>query len=97
MATVAYSSRALAHLEHALESLRGEQPDAALATAESIRTAVGTLALHPLLGRRLQGDIRELVISYGRTGYVALYRFVVPKDEVTLLAVRHQREIGFVA
>ena len=97
MATVAYSSGALAHLEHAVESLRGEHPDAALATAGAIRTAVAALALHPLLGGRLQGDIRELVISYGKTGYVALYRFVVPKDEVRLLAIRHQREIGFVA
>jgi plasmid stabilization system protein ParE len=47
------------------------------------------------LGRRIHGDIRELVISYGQTGYVALYRFVVPQDEVRMLAVRHQREIGF--
>jgi plasmid stabilization system protein ParE len=44
----------------------------------------------------VHGDIRELVISYGQTGYIALYRFVVPRDEVTVLAIRHQREIGFV-
>jgi plasmid stabilization system protein ParE len=36
------------------------------------------------------------VISYGQTGYIALYRLVVPQDEVRVLAVRHQREIGFV-
>jgi plasmid stabilization system protein ParE len=49
-----------------------------------------------LLGRRVHGDIRELVISFGQTGYIALYRFVVPQDEVRVLAIRHQREIGFV-
>jgi plasmid stabilization system protein ParE len=43
----------------------------------------------------MHGDIRELVISFGQTGYVALYRFVVPRDEVRVLAIRHQREIGF--
>lgn len=50
-------------------------------------------------GRRVcstEGDLRELVISCGRTGYIALYRFVVARDEVRILALRHQREIGFV-
>jgi plasmid stabilization system protein ParE len=41
------------------------------------------------------GELRELVISYGRTGYVALYRFVIGRDEVRILALRHQRELGF--
>jgi plasmid stabilization system protein ParE len=96
VATVIHSSRALAHLERALELVRAEHPDVAPAAAEAIRTAVESLALHPLLGRRLHRDIRELVVSYGETGYLALYRFVVPKDEVRILALRHQRETGFV-
>ncbi len=29
------------------------------------------------------------------SGYVALYRFVASKDEVRILAIRHQRELGF--
>jgi hypothetical protein len=36
------------------------------------------------------------VISCGATGYIALYRFQIPKDEIRILAIRHQREIGFV-
>jgi hypothetical protein len=39
--------------------------------------------------------VRELVISYGRTGYIALYRFVLARQEVRILALRHQRELGF--
>ena len=96
MATVVYASRALAHLERAFEHLRSENSDAALAAAAAIGSAVESLTAHPLLGRRIQGDIRELVISYGQTGYIAMYRFVVPKDQVRILAIRHQREIGFV-
>jgi plasmid stabilization system protein ParE len=96
MATVVYSARALSHLAHAFEVLVRENPDAALAAAAAIRSAVENLAAHPLLGRRVHGDIRELVISFGQTGYIALYRFVVPRDEVRVLAIRHQREIGFV-
>ena len=42
------------------------------------------------------GELRELVISYGRTGYVALYRFFIARDEVRALAIRNQRQLGFV-
>jgi plasmid stabilization system protein ParE len=37
--------------------------------------------------------VRELVISHGRDGYVALYR--VRAGTVVVLAVRHQREAGY--
>ena len=96
MATVVYSARALSHLERAFELLASETRDTAIAAASAIRSAVENLAAHPLVGRRVHGDIRELVISFGQTGYIALYRFVVPQDEVRMLAIRHQREIGFV-
>ena len=95
MATVVYSARALAHIERALTLLHEENPAAALDAATAMRSAVENLSAHPLLGRRVHGEIRELVISYGQTGYVALYRFVVPRDEVRILALRHQRELGF--
>jgi len=96
VATIVYSARSLSHLERAFEFLRKENPEAAVAAAQAIRSVIDTLGAHPLLGRRIHGDIRELVISYGATGYIALYRFLVPQDEIRILAIRHQREIGFV-
>jgi plasmid stabilization system protein ParE len=96
VATVVYSARSLAHLERAFEFLRKDNPETAVAAADAICSAVGNLGIHPLLGRRVHGDIRELVISYGATGYIALYRFLVSQDEIRVLAIRHQREIGFV-
>jgi plasmid stabilization system protein ParE len=66
-----------------------------MAAAEAIESAVNTLASHPLLGRRVDGALRELVISFGATGYIALYRFVVQDDTVRVLALRHQREVGY--
>ncbi len=80
----------------AVAILRKEDPEAAVAAADAICSAVEALEAHPLLGRRAHADIRELVISYGTTGYIGLYRFLVPQDEVRILAIRHQREIGFV-
>jgi len=80
---------------HAWAERLAEGGDAAKASASAIRSAVENLATHPLVGRRVEGDLRELVISYGATGYIALYRFIVQRDEVRVLALRHQREIGY--
>jgi plasmid stabilization system protein ParE len=56
---------------------------------------VETLEHHPLIGRIVTGDLRELIISFGRTGYVALYRFLPARGEVRVLAIRHQRDIDY--
>ena len=95
MAQVVYPARALGSLEHAFAFLLGEHPEAVAAAADAIASAVNNLSAHPLTGRRVEGDIRELVVSSGATGYIALYRFIVQKDEVRILALRHHREIGY--
>ena len=95
MAQVVYSARSLIHIERAFQFLRDKNPAVARDAVVAIQSAVDSLAGHPLIGRRIEGDLRELVISYGQSGYVALYRLVVSQDEVRLLAIRHQRELGF--
>jgi plasmid stabilization system protein ParE len=95
VATVIYSGRALDHIERAFAFLRDKNPEGALNAVTAIQSAVESLAAHPLVGRRMEGDLRELVVSYGRCGYLALYRFLIARDEVRVLAIRHQREIGF--
>jgi plasmid stabilization system protein ParE len=95
VAQVVYSTRALEHLERAFEFLAEKDPGAAAVAAAAIREAVDALTRHPLIGRSTAGDLRELVISYGRTGYVALYEFSPTQDQVRILAVRHQRELDY--
>ena len=95
VATVVYSARSLKHIERIFKFQLDESPVAAIAAVAAIQSAVDNLAPHPLIGQRVEGEIRELIISYGQTGYVALYRFVVPQDAVRILALRHQRELGF--
>ena len=34
-------------------------------------------------------------IAFGRTGYLALYRFRPGRDEVSILAIRVQRELDY--
>jgi plasmid stabilization system protein ParE len=96
VATVVYSANAIANLERAFEFLVGVDAFApAIAAVEAIRTAIEMLERHPLVGRIITADVRELVISFGRTGYIALYRFVPGRDQVRVLAIRHQRELDY--
>jgi plasmid stabilization system protein ParE len=93
VASVAYSPRALADFERIVDHLVAVGTTGAQEAVELIIDAIGVLERHPLIGRPVRGAIRELVISQGRTGYVALYR--VRAERVEVLAVRHQREAGY--
>lgn len=95
MAKVIYSDEALADLERIIEFLLESSPAAAAAALSQIRSAVTILEAHPRVGRRIDAHRRELVITYGAAGYLALYRHDVPLDVVRVLRVRHQREAGY--
>lgn len=43
----------------------------------------------------MRNNVRELVISRGRSGYVALYRYLPRRDRIDVLAIRRQREAGY--
>lgn len=95
MARLIYSSRAFGDLDRLTDFLIDTDPAAAGETVELITEAVALLKRHPLIGRPVEGPIRELVISRGKTGYVALYSYEAEHDTVLILAIRHQRESGF--
>jgi addiction module RelE/StbE family toxin len=95
LAQLIYSQQALADLERLTDFLLETEPPAALETAVLIFQAVQVLQNHPLIGRPAEHDMRELVISRGRTGYLALYSYEEQHDTVLVLAVRHQREAGY--
>lgn len=95
MAQIIYASRALDDLERLFRFIAEHDPEIAAESAAAISGAVDMLAAHPLAGRRVEGELRELVISYGKTGYVALYRFHAVADQVRVLSFRHQRELDY--
>jgi len=95
MARISYSSRALADLERISDFLAPEGVDAQLGALDLIDDAVEVLARHPLIGRLAEHDLRELIISQAKTGYIALYSYEAEQDAVLILAIRHQREVGF--
>ncbi len=76
--------------------LERDETDWALAerALEAIRNAVRSLELSPFSYRKATSSnpfLRELVIPFGASGYVALFEIDDDKT-VTILAVRHQRE-----
>ncbi|HEY6721452.1 MAG TPA: type II toxin-antitoxin system RelE/ParE family toxin [Burkholderiales bacterium] len=95
MALVSYAPRALDDLERFCDFLAESDPRAASQTIDLILDAVAILERHPLMGRPVEADLRELVISRGKSGYVALYRYDGQRERVLLLAFRHQREAGY--
>ena len=95
MAQVIYSDDALEDFERIIDFLLESSPEAAPEVLEKIRSAVDVLGAHPLIGRRLDTRLRELVISHGDTGYLAVYAFDRVPDLVRILRIRHQREAGY--
>ena len=96
MARLIYSPRAFDDLDRLTDFLIETDPVIASETVELIVEAVTILKHHPLIGRPVEDHLRELIISRGRTGYVALYSYETEHDRVLVLAIRHQRESGFV-
>ena len=95
MAKLIYSSKALADIEALTDFLSASDPAAAAETAALICEAVGLLGKHSLIGRTIEHGLRELVISRGKTGYIALYRFREADNVILILAIHHQREAGY--
>ena len=95
MARVQITVRALADLERLFDFLEEHNPKLARERMLSVRRALELLADHPLLGRQAEDGRRELILSRGRFGYVAKYRWVPAEDVILILAVRHQLEAGY--
>jgi addiction module RelE/StbE family toxin len=95
VARVVYTEQALRDLDRIFEFLAGNDPELARETILLIREAINVLERHPLIGRLERHGRRELMISRGRSGYVALYRYLDGGEVVLVLAVRHQREAGY--
>lgn len=95
MARVQVTALALADLERLFDFLAEHNPKLAQERLLSVRRAFELLADHPLLGREAEDGRRELILSRGKFGYIAKYRWVPAEETVLILAVRHQLEAGY--
>ena len=63
---------------------------------KAIRGGVKILAIHPQVGRVVEDmdeEFRDWPVDFGDSGYVVRYH--LEGEQVTILAVRHQKESGF--
>jgi plasmid stabilization system protein ParE len=95
VARVEIAAEAHADLERLFDFLAETDLGAAMASQDAIFHGLTVLERHPLIGRAVEEGFRELVISRGKSGYVALYEYLEADDVVLVFALRHQREAGF--
>jgi plasmid stabilization system protein ParE len=93
---VRFTAEAEADLLRLFDFLVKQDVAAAEKAREAIARAIELLAVFPFSCRKaLGGDgnpfLRELIIPFGGSGYVALFE-IENGETVTFLAVRHQRE-----
>ena len=91
-----FGEEAQADLDRIFEFNFERDPATALQQVERIMDAVLILDGHPEIGRAIAGSsLRELVISQGKSGHVALYEYSPVENVVRVVAVRHRREAGY--
>lgn len=96
MPKVIFAPAAIRDLQRLRDFLRPKSPEAAQRAGQAIRQGVTILGTHPRLGRTIEDlpeAFREWLIDFGDSGYVVRYR--IDNDAVTILAIRHQKEVGY--
>ena len=96
MPRVIWTPAALGDVERLHDFLKAKNPLAARRAVRAIREGLNLLADQPQVGRpveNMEPEFREWLISFGDSGYVALYHF--EGEDAVILAVRHQREAGY--
>lgn len=91
---VVFTRQARDDLTRLYDFLDRRDPVAGANARAAIRKALNLLVDFPFTCRRADDVtplLRELVISFGRAGYVALFE-ITDEATVTVIAVRHQRE-----
>ncbi len=97
MPRVIVTAGAAEGLERCRGFLATKAPDAARRAGQAIERQFLLLETAPDIGRPDPEipDLRELLIAFGDSGFVALYRHDPADDVVYVLAFRHQKEAGY--
>lgn len=97
MPQVIVTEGAAVGLERCRQFLATKSSEAAKRAGQAIERQFLLLEAAPDIGRPLpeMPELRELVIAFGDSGYVALYRHEAADDAVYVLAFRHQKEAGY--
>ncbi|SOE50285.1 Plasmid stabilization system protein ParE [Burkholderia sp. OK233] len=97
MARIVLAPEVRADFDRIFDFLFEYAPESAAKRIDDIVRALDILQSSPQIGRPARGAsaMRELVISNGAHGYLALYRFIAELDVVLVAAIRSQRELRY--
>ena len=96
MSHLIWSPQALRDVQRLYRFLASKNVDAARRAITTVRQQIKILAHQPGIGRPIDDlpeTFREWVIDFSDSGYVARYR--IDAETVTVLGLRHQKEVGF--
>lgn len=96
MPRLIWAPPALRDVQRLYRFLMDKNANAARQAVRAIREAVKVIAHQPGIGRPIEDmepEYREWPISFGNSGYLALYRW--DGTTAVILAVRHQNEAGY--
>lgn len=96
MPPVIFAPAAIRDLQRLRQFLHPHNAEAAKRAGAAILQGLRRLGTQPRMGRpidQLPDAYREWLIDFGDSGYVARYR--LDGDQVTILAVRHQKELDY--
>ena len=95
MSRLIWAPAALLDVQRLYRFLAPKNMDAAKRAVTAMRQGVRVLGQQPGIGRpidEMPDAFREWIIDFGESGYVVRYRLDL--NGVTILAVRHQKEVG---
>lgn len=95
--TVRFTPSAAKDLQRLFDFLAESDMQAAKRARTAIAQGIEFLRTFPFSCRKASPEhplLRELIISFGANGYVALFE-IEDSQTVTVLAIRHQREEDF--
>lgn len=97
MPRVIITKAAVSGLSRCRKFLSQKNIYAIIRSAQVIKRMFALLETDPEIGRPLDDtpELREIIIPFGDSGYIALYRYEVKLDAVFVLAFRHQKEAKY--
>ena len=96
VATLELASQVAEDFERIFEHFSHYSPDKTLERLSEIIDGLELLTRHPLIGRAVAGGLHELVLGAKSVGYLALYQYSAELEIVFILAIRTQREAGYI-
>lgn len=94
MPQITLTKRAQIDLERLRAFLASNSPTASKKSAKVLKNALELISRQPRIGKAYtEPNQFDLIINFGTSGYII--RYELQQELILILAVRHQREVGF--